>query len=132
MREHWANCILHRNAEVARFIGDYFKDTDRQVLLLAAAGFDPRTNQITRQLAETLHDRLSAIFIREERPNPSAQLIERAEKNEEVLRELVPDCEVIRIEIFADDDAPVGGHRVSQELIQRPLPEHVTDVVLVS
>ena len=130
MRDHWANCILHRDAKVARFIGDYFKDTDRQVLLLAAAGFDPRANQITRQLAETLHDRLSAIFIREERPNPSAQLIERAEKNEEILRELVPDCEVIRIEIFADDDAPVGGHRVSQELIRRPLPEHVTDVVL--
>lgn len=130
MRDHWANCILHRDAEVAHFIGDYFKDTDRQVLLLAAAGFDPRANQITRQLAETLHDRLSAIFVREERPNPSKKLNERADANEAVLRGLVPDCEVVRIEIFADDGAPVGGQRVSQELIRRPLPEDVTDVVL--
>lgn len=130
MRNHWANCILHRDAEVASFISAYFNDTDRRVLLLAAAGFDPRANHITRQLAETLHDSLSAIFIREERSNPSAQLIERADDNEAVLRALVPNCEVIQIDIFADDGAPVGGHRVSQELIRRPLPEDVTDVVL--
>ena len=130
MRDHWANCILHRDADVACFISDYFQDTDRRVLLLAAAGFDPRANHITRELASALQARLSAIFIREERPNPSTQLIERADTNEAILRHLVPDCEVIQVEIFADDGAPVGGHRVSQELIKRPLPEDVTDVVL--
>ena len=130
MRDHWANCILHRDAAVKRFIDDYFSNTDRRVLLLAAAGFDPRANHVTRQLSATLGDRLSAIFIREERPNPFDDLIKRAEVNEAVLRELVPNSEVIRIEVFADDGAPVGGHRVSREFAHRPLPEDVTDVVL--
>lgn len=130
MRDHWANCITHRNEDVVTFIQSYFAKPDKKVLLLAAAGFDPRANVIAKHLAGVLDERLSAIFVREERPNPTAQLAERADQNEVSLRELVPECEVIKIEIFADDGAPVGGHRISQELVKRPVPDDVTDVVL--
>lgn len=130
MRDHWANCITHRNDDVLAFIQSYFSKPDKKVLLLAAAGFDPRANVIARHLAGVLDGRLSALFVREERPNPTAQLIERADQNEASLRELVPECEVIKVDIFADDGAPVGGHRISQELVKRPVPDDVTDVIV--
>lgn len=130
MRDHWANCILHHDDDVNAFIESYFAREDRRVLLVAAAGFDPRANHVTQQLSATLADRLSAIFVREERPNPSDNLIERANVNEALLRGLVPDSEVIQVDVFADDGAPVGGHRVSSELIKRPLDDGITDVIL--
>ncbi len=130
MREHWANCIMHRDEDVAKFIDRYFDDPERRVLLLAAAGFDPRANEIAQKLASVLQDRLSAIFIREERPNPARSLTARADNNETLLRKLVPDSEVLRVDIFDDDGAPVGGHRIARELVSRPVGEDITDVVL--
>lgn len=130
MREHWANCITHRDEDVLTFMRTYFARPERKVLLLAAAGFDPRANVIATQLADVLGDRLSAIFVREERPNPSQQLTARADQNEVSLRDLVPASEVIKIDIFADDGAPVGGHRISKELIKRPVPADVSDVIV--
>lgn len=121
---------MHRDGDVTNFINRYYADPNRRVLLFAAAGFDPRANAIAHKLSEVLKDRLSAIFIREERPNPAGQLTARADRNEAVLRSLVPDCEVLKIDIFADDGAPVGGHRISRELVSRPIDDAVTDVIL--
>jgi hypothetical protein len=130
MRKHWENCITNFNDDVDAFVADYFADAARQVLLVAAAGFDPRSRRIPQMLADTLGNRLSAVFIREERPGASKTLIERADKNETALRGIVPHCTILKVDVFADDGAPVGGSRVVSLLSQHPVANNVTDVIL--
>lgn len=130
MRRHWSNCITHFDAEVDGFVADYFSEPSRRVLLVAAAGFDPRSQRVARTLASTLGERLTAIFIREERPAPSGKLLAAADENEAALRTIVPGCTILQVEIFADDGAPVGGTRIVKLLGQNPVPEDITDVVL--
>lgn len=130
MRSHWANCITNFDADVAAFIADYFADASRRVLLVAAAGFDPRSARIAAMLAGTLGDRLSAYFVREERRGASEGLVARADANEVALARIVPDCQVFRVEVFANDGAPVGGSRIASVLSENPIPAGVTDVIL--
>jgi hypothetical protein len=130
MREHWANCITNFDDAVLDFVGDYFADPARKVLLVAAAGFDPRSRRISKMLADTLGDRLSAFYIREERPGATDELIEKADTNEAALRKIVPASKVLKIAVFADDGAPVGGARLVAELQSNPIPDDVTDVIL--
>ncbi|MFI0849021.1 hypothetical protein [Mesorhizobium sp. IMUNJ 23232] len=111
-------------------MADYFADVSRRVLLVAAAGFDPRSRRVSQMLADTLGDRLSAIFIREERPGASEALTEQADQNEAALKIIVPDCTVFRVDVFADDGAPVGGSRVASLLGQYSVADDVTDVIL--
>ncbi|MBX5012218.1 hypothetical protein HJB67_19980 [Rhizobium lentis] len=130
MRKHWENCITNFDEAVSHFIADYFADASRRVLLVAAAGFDPRSRRVAQMLADTLGNRLSAIFIREERPGASEALTEKADNNEAALKAIVPNCTVFRIDVFADDGAPVGGSRVVSRLGQQPVADDVTDVIL--
>ena len=130
MRRHWDNCITNFDDAVDAFVADYFADATRRVLLVAAAGFDPRSRRISKMLVDTLCDRLSAVFIREERPGASDELIDRANENEAALKALVPECTILRIEVFADDGAPVGGSRIVSLLGQHAIPDDVTDVIL--
>jgi hypothetical protein len=130
MRSHWANCITNFDTEVDDFVADYFANQSRRVLLVAAAGFDPRSRRIAQMLAATLGDRLSALFIREERPNPSAALLAQANENEAALKGIVPDCKILQVEIFADDSAPVGGARIVKLLGEHPVANNVTDVIV--
>ena len=130
MRAHWENCIAHIDDEVDQFISDYFGEIDRRCFLVAAAGFDPRSKRITEKLSEVLNDRLEALFIREERRDAEMALVRGGDHNEQVLREMVPNCNVKRLNVFADDEAAVGGLRIAQILDDCPMPEHITDVVL--
>lgn len=130
MRRHWDNCIANFNEAVGEFVSDYFSDPDRRVLLVAAAGFDPRSRRVAEMLSETLGDRLSALFIREDRPGASDALLKRADDNEHALRSLISDCAVHRAEVFADDGAPVGGSRIVSILEQHSIGSEITDVIL--
>lgn len=130
MRKHWENCITNFDAAVDDFVADYFADASRRVLLVAAAGFDPRSRRISQMLADTLGSRLSALYVREERPGASEALIEQADENEAALKAIVPDSVVIEIEVFAEDGAPVGGSRIVSCLSEHPVADEVTDVIL--
>lgn len=130
MREHWNNCIAHRDSEVDEFVVDYFSDQTRRVLLVAGAGFDPRSRMVAEMLSKSLGSRLVALFIREERPGADMKLRARADANEQFLLAAVPGSEVVVIDIFADDGAPVGGARIAAELAGRPLSDDVTDVIV--
>lgn len=130
MRRHWENCIANFDDAVDNFVADYFADASRRVLLVAAAGFDPRSQRISQLLANTLGNRLSAVFIREERPGASDALVEQADVNEVALKTIVPDCTIFRIDVFADDGAPVGGSRIISLLGDHVVPCEVTDVIL--
>lgn len=108
----------------------YFTEPNRRCLLVAAAGFDPRSQRIPALLAETLGDRLSALFIREERGQPDPDLLARADANEAALKEIVPEARIERIEVFGDDGAAVGGPRIAALLNAIVIDDDVTDVVL--
>ncbi|MGR3506328.1 MAG: hypothetical protein ACU0B7_10710 [Paracoccaceae bacterium] len=129
-RHHWSNCITHADDDVKKFIDEYFEEPSRRCLLVAAAGFDPRSNIIAEMLANTLGPRLTALFIREERRSPEAELVGQADQNEETLKHLVPICTVEHIQIFGDDGAEVGGTRVAALLSELSIDEAVTDIVL--
>lgn len=47
----WDPCISHSGDAVSEFIDDYFADTNRNVIVIAGAGFDPRACVISRKLA---------------------------------------------------------------------------------
>ncbi len=125
----WDKCLDLRGAEVEAFAHAHFGEMHRRVLVLAGAGFDPRAAQVARVLSAVLGKRLRACFIREERPDPAPELVERASENLRVLTELVPDSHVAKVEVFASDGAVVGGRRATEALHALDLSE-TTDVVV--
>lgn len=128
-RPHWDNAIAHFDDHVGTFVNEYFGQVERKCLLIAAAGFNPRSLRIATLLGNTLGPRLAKIVIREERGKPDVALVEAANANEAALRALGP-CEVLRIDIFGDDDAPVAGSRIARALGDFKIPADVTDVIL--
>jgi hypothetical protein len=81
-------------------------------------------------LADVLGDRLSAYYIREERPGATDELVKWADANEAALKKIVPTSKVFSMAVFADDGAPVGGARLVAEMIANPIAPDVTDVIL--
>jgi hypothetical protein len=128
-RPHWAHCVAHYGPEVGRFVSEYFKDAKRRCLLVAAAGFDPRSAAVAEVLAGTLGSRLRGVFIREERPNPDVNLVKHGDANEAHLCRLVPESVVHHIEVLAADNAVIGG-RAIVDILGRIDLNDVTDVVL--
>jgi hypothetical protein len=129
-RDHWETCIAHFDQKVQTFADEYFGASERRCLVVAAAGFDPRSRRITEILASALGDRLEALFVREERGKPDASLLAAAEENQVKLERLVKHCKVVTIDVFGDDDAPVGGARIAKVLAGLEISADITDVVL--
>ncbi len=128
-RPRWDRCVSHRGQEADAFIRDYFSQTNRESKLIAGAGFDPRSTRFAEFLAAVAGDRVSGIFLREQRPDPPPELVKKAEHNEERLRELIPSCSVERFEIF-DIEAPVGGRRATSVLNSKLSLDRVTDIIV--
>ncbi len=105
----WDRCIYHLGQHTEEFLREYLAQPDRRVLLVAGAGFDPRSTAIATHVAQYADGRARGYFLREERPRPDAELVARGDQNEEALRRLFPDCSVTRLDVFAADNAVVGG-----------------------
>ena len=131
-RKRWDPCIVHRDDAVDAFFADYFARPERNVLLIAGAGFDPRSRVGTARLSKAAAN-MRALFFRERRPNPSQNQSDRAERNTVALVAMLntrrTECQVEPIEIFASDDAVVGGRNVVNFLSGQNL-ENLTDVVV--
>ncbi|WP_250628391.1 hypothetical protein [Pinirhizobacter soli] len=129
----WREGLSHRGADVNTFFSSLLEQPGRSVLYIAGAGFDPRASHLALLVSQTAAKR-KAILIREDRPEPAQVLVDRAEANEEELRHAFPDHEVIHIEVFDEDHAVVGGHRIVTEIRKRVLDENglggVTDVIV--
>ena len=63
------------------FLAQYLGCSDRRILLVAGAGFDPRTCAVAVRLSNTSAV-THALLIKEERPNPPQELVDRANANE--------------------------------------------------
>lgn len=126
----WDNCVTH-GEDAPSFIREYFAHAERNILIVGGAGFDPRSTVVTSSIAKTGAN-TRGIYIREERPNPAPELVQRAEGNVAHLRQLVPQCQIEHIDIFdKEDGAVVGAKRLMRQIA--PLMSQAgtpTDIVL--
>lgn len=129
-RPRWERCIANYGDEALAFANEYFADAQRRCLFVGGAGFDPRCVTFASILAQHLGDRLQATFLRERRPEPSAELVSRAEKNIQSLGSAIGTVEIIDIDVLAEEDGAVIGGRRATEAISRISLESFTDIVL--
>src|SRR6266542_4114325 len=108
----WDRCIHQRNEEVKRFVIEYLRAPNRYTVLIAGAGLDPRAAMVCELLARGIGPQMYGFFVREERPNPSFKLIQRAEQNLKRMVCLIPKHDVKSVEVFARDGAVVGGRKI--------------------
>ena len=127
-RRRWDRCIEHRGSEVGPFIAEYFGASERNVLLIAGAGFDPRSTFLCAQLASVV-PALRGLLVQEERPNAAETLVARASSNTQQLTTLLPDYEVAAIDIFGTDNAVIGGRNVVNAVHRQEL-DGITDIVV--
>lgn len=125
----WDPCISHTGDEAEGFIAEYFAQSDRKVVLIAGAGFDPRTTMIAKLLRKAVGAELQVILFRENRPDPDPVLLAQAEGNIAALLELVPGLVMHQIEIFGTDGAVIGGRNLVTALNKCALAD-VTDIVV--
>jgi hypothetical protein len=119
---------VHYGPAVEQFIADYFATNEGQVIFVAGAGFDPRSNAVAARVARAGAS-VKGIFIQENRPNPVASLVARASTNAQVLHEAIPKHTTIAIDIFGNDGAVVGGRSVITALSGQSL-DGVSDVIV--
>lgn len=125
----WDPCVSHRGSEAVDFISEYFALPDRRVLLLAGAGFDPRSTVVPVKLSAVAKS-LRALYIQENRPNPTQELLARAKQNRCTLERAVREHLVLPVDIFgAGSIAVTGGRNVVRKLSQHAL-DGTTDVVI--
>ncbi len=127
MAPRWERCIHHRGRHMEPFLREYLGAVDRRALLIAGAGFDPRSATLPRLIAEVAGSRVRGYFLREERLQPAAELLARAEANEQTLRSLIPASRVEHLGVFSSDNAVVGG-RTAVGLINEIPFDDLTDV----
>jgi len=124
----WDPCISHSSPEVGDFISTYFGTSDKKVLLIAGAGFDPRSTAVADMLA-TSGASVRAIFFQENRPQPSQNLIARATSNIAALSGSLTDNLVLQVDIFGTDGAVVGGRNVVN-LLRKQVLNDASDIVI--
>ncbi|MYD69359.1 MAG: hypothetical protein F4W89_01245 [Acidobacteria bacterium] len=124
----WDPCVAHRDSDLDTFLDDYFTQTDRSVLLVAGAGFDPRACAVAARLRET-DVSIRALLLREHRPDPPPHQAARADTNTATLRATLETACVQPVQVFDSDGAVVGG-RKAVDVLRRQDLQGVTDVVV--
>lgn len=121
-------CVSHYGEEVEPFFQQLCGEEARRCLIIAGAGFDPRATTISKMLHKLLGDRLTCIFIKEERPHPEGELVKRATDNLAELQAQIKNQQVIHINIFDTDNAVIGGATIAREMARLVDFQQYTDV----
>lgn len=129
MTRLWDPCVAHGAGASEEFLKTFFADTARRAVVIAGAGFDPRSTRATRLLSEVLTDRLRGVFLREQRAGGQSALSGMADANTATLTELVPRSRVATFPVFSTDNATVGGRRALDALKTERWTD-VTDIVV--
>ena len=125
----WDLCVSHRGySEVKEFVDSYLSRGDRNVLLVAGVGFDPRSCVFADLLAGS-RTRIDALIIDEVRPQRSPREVHQIARNWSILRNALPNSHKEPISIFETDVAVVGGRTIISKLTKRSF-EEVTDVIV--
>jgi hypothetical protein len=129
MTRLWDPCIAHGAGASEDFLTKFFADSSRRAVVIAGAGFDPRSTHATELLAAVLRDRVRGIFLREERSGIQSVLSEMGNTNARRLAELVPKSRIAAFPVFSTDNATVGGRRTVEALKGETWTD-VTDIVV--
>ena len=124
----WDPCVTHCGDEVNKFIAHYFSQPDRKVFLVVGAGFDPRSRIVAKRLSD-VDANVRGLLIRERRPDPPQDQLDRANVIMDDLRVTLAEQEIKRVNIFGSDGAAVGGRNVIN-LIGRQNLAGVTDIIV--
>lgn len=124
----WDPCVAHGAGASEDFLSNFFADTARSAVVLAGAGFDPRSTRATELLAGILGDRLRGIFLREQRSGVQSTLTSMGNASAQRLTQLVPRSRVAAFPVFSTDNATVGGRRTVEALRAETWTD-VTDIV---
>ena len=124
----WDPCIAHRGDQVEGFLVHYFGRRDREILLVAGAGFDPRARTVALRLSDAAV-RMRTLLVKEERPDPTPQQSDQAGATTTDLLASLVDTRVETIQVFGSDGAVVGGRRIIN-VLSRESFEGLTDVVV--
>lgn len=131
MKLRWENCLVHLDNDALAVLDGYFRRPKKNCLLIAGAGFDPRALYVGEKLHSALGDGLHALLIREDRGDPSKELMDAANANEARFRDLISSTEVRTIDIFDPQDrAAIGGRKIVETLNQFTWASEISDVVL--
>lgn len=125
----WDLAITHRGSELDAFIDEYFNDAERKILLVAGAGFDPRSGLVAAALARATDAVISALLINEVRTESDPDLVRLADSNLRGLVTAVPDHDVMEVTVFGPDNSVVGGRRAAAQLSGVTLTKY-TDIVV--
>ena len=131
-RYRWDPCVAHRGNEVDGFVDSHFRRPDRNIVLVAGAGFDPRSRIVAELLTNTAMrpvSKVRALLIQENRPNPPQMQLDRASANKDALFFSLGSAKVESIDVFASDGAVVGGRNIVKLLRQQHV-DGVTDVIV--
>jgi hypothetical protein len=129
MSRLWDPCIAHGAGASEEFLSEFFVDRERRAVVIAGAGFDPRSTHATELLAAVLKERIRGIFLREDRSGVQNPLSDMGDANAQRLTELVPQSRIARFPVFAMDNATVGGRRTVEALKSETWTD-VTDIVI--
>lgn len=132
MSRLWDPCISHGAGASEEFLTKFFTDAARRAVVIAGAGFDPRSSRATELLSAVLQGRLRGVFLREERSGGQGalgELGELGEANARRLRQLVPNSRIAPFPVFSGDNATVGGRQAVKALANESWAD-VTDVVI--
>lgn len=122
----WDPCVAHFGDEAEKFVTEYFLREDVKPVLIAGAGFDPRSAIVTKLMKDS---KAKLVLIKELRADPDSVQVAQANENAEQFHILFPDCTTLQVAIFGDDNAVVGGRNVVNALDRESL-DGVTDVVV--
>jgi hypothetical protein len=128
-RPRWDRCIFHRGQAAETFLAEFFGDGQRRLMIIAGAGFDPRSVLATELLTKATAGRIKGMFLREHRPNPADDLKNRGDENEARLKNLVSDHSIETIQIFDQFLAVVGGVQIVSAAAKIKT-EDFTDVII--
>jgi hypothetical protein len=124
----WEQCVNHRGAQADAFMREYLAQPDRNILLVAGAGFDPRSVRIGEIFPAVAREHTLAILIREERSSPLAVLVERASSHRDQLAAAFKNSQEHQIQVFAPDDNAVIGGRGGALLMRKFPLDGYTDI----
>lgn len=125
----WDLAVTNRKENSRKFISEYFNDAERQVLLIAGAGFDPRATILAEQLGSLEFLQLRAAFIKETRSESDARLQQLASENLATLAEAIPNHEILAVDIFGADNSVTAGRSAARALHKFGLGD-ATDVIV--
>lgn len=125
----WDPCVYNLGEHTEEFLEQYLSEPHRRMFLIAGAGFDPRSTALAERLAQHGSGRTRGYFLREERPRPPSALVTRAQENQQSLLSLLPGSAVQRLNVFAPDNAVVGG-RTAVRLVDALSLDGFTDLFI--